>query len=146
MTNYHFQWPLKNYKLGTAYGVVDEAHPNGHRGADFNGVPEGTPLLAVCDSQVVNVLTSKMLGNIVVLRVGSKFFAYCHMQKPTDLKIGQVIKAGTVVGKLGNTGTASSGPHLHLVLGWDKFCAITGTVADPVKFIHDKIEEEKKAA
>lgn len=146
MTNYHFQMPLKKFKLGTAFGVKDDAHPNGHRGADFNGVPEGTELLAVCDSKVVNILTSKALGNIVVLQVGNKFFGYCHMQKPTKLKLNQVIKAGTVVGYVGNTGEASSGPHLHLVLGFDKFCAITGSVMDPVQFIRDKIEEEKKAA
>lgn len=146
MTVYHFRYPVDKVHRGTAFGVVDAQHPNGHRGCDYNGLPEGTPLKAVCDGKIVNILTSKALGNIVVLQVGARFFAYCHMQKPTTLKLGQIVKAGDVVGFLGNTGTASSGPHLHLVLGFDKFCAITGSVMDADKFIHDKIEEEKKVA
>jgi len=145
MDIHNFQMPLKKFKLGTAFGVVDDAHPNGHRGCDFNGVPEGTELLAVADTVVANILTSKVLGNIVTLQVGDKFFSYCHMQKPTKLKLKQKVKAGEVVGYLGNTGTASSGPHLHLVLGFDKFSAITGSVMDAHKFLQDKIELEKKA-
>jgi murein DD-endopeptidase MepM/ murein hydrolase activator NlpD len=145
MTDIHnFQMPLKKYKLGTAFGVIDAAHPNGHRGCDFNGVPEGTELLAIADATVVNILFSKALGNIITLQVGDKFFSYCHMQRPTRLKLKDKVKAGDVVGLLGNTGTASSGPHLHLVLGFDKFSAITGSSMDGYKFLQDKIELEKK--
>ena len=37
---------------------------------------------------------------------------YAHMQRPTQLRIGQSYKKGTFVGKLGNTGR-STAPHLH---------------------------------
>ena len=37
---------------------------------------------------------------------------YAHMQRPTNLRIGQSYKKGTFVGKLGNTGR-STAPHLH---------------------------------
>ena len=143
----NWRMPVDKVHLGTAFGVVDAAHPNGHRGCDFNGLPEGTALKAVCDGmKVVNILFSKVLGNIVVLQVGDKFFGYCHMQKPTKLKLGQIVNSGDVVGLLGNTGTASSGPHLHLTLGWDKFSVITGNVTDAYHVLVAKIEEEKKAA
>ena len=142
----NWRQPVDHVHLGTGFGVVDAAHPNGHRGCDFNGLPEGTPLKAICNGMtVVNVLFSKVLGNIIVLQVGDKFFGYCHMQKPAALKVGAKVNSGDVVGLLGTTGTASSGPHLHLTLGWDKFSAITGNVSDAYHFLVTKIEEEKVA-
>lgn len=138
-----WRYPLDKFKLGTPFGVKDAAHPNGHRGDDLNGVKEGTPLKAVNDGVIALSVYSKVLGNIVVLRVGIRFFGYCHMQKPTALKIGTAVKSGDVIGYLGNTGSASSGPHLHLTLGLTKSAVIMGKVYSPMKFLTKQIKAGK---
>ena len=130
-----WRYPLDRYQLGTAFGVVDAAHPNGHRGDDFNGVPAGTALKAVNDGTIVAAFYSRVLGNVVVLQVKLWFFGYCHMKTMTPLPIGSKVKAGQVIGQLGNTGTASTGPHLHLTLSLTKTGVVVGKVFSPYKFL-----------
>lgn len=146
--------PVKGkFAYGPLFGVVDSWHPNGHRGTDYNGFPKGTPLLAVARGTIVLNQFSKVLGNIVVLRVqtlvkGEKkniFFGYCHMDKPSPLAIGTVVNAGDEVGVAGTTGSASSGVHLHFTLGFDKNAVIGGKVYDADKFLKQKIKEEAAA-
>jgi murein DD-endopeptidase MepM/ murein hydrolase activator NlpD len=143
--------PVKGkFKYGPLFGVVDSWHPNGHRGTDYNGFPKGTPLLAVARGTIVMNQFSKVLGNIVVLRVqtlvkGEKknvFFGYCHMDKPSPLAVGTVVNAGDQVGVAGTTGSASSGVHLHFTLSFDKDGVIGGKVYDADKFVKQKIKEE----
>lgn len=149
--------PLAKYKYGPLFGVVDSWHPNGHRGTDYNGFPKGTKLFAVSRGTIVMNKFSKVLGNIVVLKVATLikgerkavFFGYCHLDKPSPLAIGTVVNAGDVIGAAGTTGSASSGVHLHLTLGFDANAVIGGKVYDADKFIKNKIKEyeaELKAA
>jgi hypothetical protein len=53
-------------------------------------------------------------GNHVILDIGDGLYAmYAHMQKGSlQVKPGDFVKRGQVLGKLGNTGN-TSGPHLH---------------------------------
>ena len=44
------------------------------------------------------------------------FIGYCHLQKAPTLKVGDKVNVGDTVGLVGNTGSASSGPHLHATL------------------------------
>lgn len=134
-----WRYPLDKFKLGTPFGVKDAAHPNGHRGDDLNGVKENTPLKAVNDGKIVLNVFSKILGNVVVLRVGVRFFGYCHMKSASPLKVGTKVKSGDVVGYLGNTGSASSGPHLHFTLGLNKTAVMFGKVFSPMKFLAKQI-------
>lgn len=146
--------PLAKYKYGPLFGVVDSWHPNGHRGTDYNGFKAGEKLFAVSRGTIVMNQFSKVLGNIVVLRVmtlvkGEKkaiYFGYCHLVKPSPLAIGTVVNAGDVIGGAGTTGSASSGVHLHLTLSFDKNGVIGGKVYDADKFIKQKIKEAEKEA
>lgn len=140
-----WRYPLDKFKRGTAFGVIDAAHPNGHRGDDLNGVKEGTPLKAVNDGKIVLATFSKILGNIVVLRVGVRFFGYCHMKAPTMHKVGTKVASGDVIGFLGNTGSASSGPHLHLTLGLNKMAVMMGKVFSPMKFLDKQIKLQESS-
>jgi len=140
----NWRMPLDGkFKYGPLFGVKDSWHPNGHRGTDYNGFKAGEPLLAVADGTIALVKFSKVLGNIVVLQVGGKFFGYCHMQKPSKLKVGAKVKSGDVVGYAGTTGSASSGVHLHFTLGEDVNAVIGGKVYDADAFLKKKIAEEK---
>jgi Peptidase family M23 len=93
----------------------------------------GEDVLAVADGTVVSVhdgmsdqtpfvlmtpkSTSDYGGNNVMLEIAPNVFAwYAHLrQRSIAVKVGDAVKAGTPIGKLGNTGP-SEGPHLHLGL------------------------------
>jgi hypothetical protein len=65
-------------------------------------------------------------GNNVMVEIAPNVFAwYAHLrQRSIAVKVGDAVKAGTPIGKLGNTGP-SEGPHLHLGL-LDKADPIAG--------------------
>ena len=138
-----WRFPLDKVHRGTAFGVKDALHPNGHRGSDYNGVPVGTPIKSVSDGVVAMTMTSKVLGNIIVIKTGNLYFGYCHMEKPSALAAKKKVKAGDVIGHVGNTGTASSGAHLHLTLGHQASSVVVGDVLDADAFLKSKIEEGK---
>lgn len=149
MTDVKRDWrmPVDKVHLGTRFGVKDDAHPNGHRGTDFNGLPAGTPVKAVCNGMKVvlnrSVKDSTVLGNVIVLQAGNKFFGYCHLQKPSGLKVGAIVDSGTIVGRLGNTGSASTGAHLHFTLSDTAEGVFSGNVFDGYEFLVAAIKEEK---
>jgi murein DD-endopeptidase MepM/ murein hydrolase activator NlpD len=139
--------PLKGkYNYGPLFGVKDNWHPNGHRGTDYNGFKAGTPYLAVNDGVIVENKFSAVLGNVVVLQVGKQFFGYCHMDKPSPLKIGTKVVSGQQIGTAGTTGSASSGVHLHLTLGNSKDAVFGGKVYDADAFLKTVIARQKAAA
>lgn len=133
-----WNYPLDKFKLGTAFGVKDALHPNGHRGTDYNGFKAGAKLKAVSDGKIVLNAYSKVLGNVVVLKVGLNFFGYCHLVEPSPLIVGTKVKAGDVIGKAGTTGL-STGVHLHLTLGLTKTAVFSGKVFDAHKYLTKKI-------
>lgn len=107
-----------------------------HRGVDY-AVKRGTPLKAVGKGTIVGVYESKILGWVVELRTYAtaekvRIFAYCHLDK-ADVKVGDKVKQGDIIGKSGNTGT-SSGPHLHFMCGKSEHLA-TSPVEDPLQWL-----------
>jgi murein DD-endopeptidase MepM/ murein hydrolase activator NlpD len=144
----NWRMPVDKVQLGSKFGDKDQFHPNPHRGVDFNGLPEGTPVKAVADGMkvVLNkaLKDSPVLGNVVVLQVGSKFFGYCHLHEQSSLKVGTVVNAGDVVGHLGNTGSASAGAHLHFTLSDIVSGVFSGDVFDAYAFIKAAMAEDKK--
>lgn len=101
----------------------DRLHPTlgvmrDHLGTDF-AIPVGTPILAVADGVIEVAKFSSTLGNMIILRAGSSpadreqnGFRYGHLDS-IDVSAGDVVQAGDQIGLSGNTGSATSGPHLH---------------------------------
>jgi len=143
----NWRMPLDKIVLGPVFGLKDEYHPNGHRGVDYNGVPEGTPVKAVADGMTVVAVKgmehSPGLGNSIVLQIGSRFFGYHHLKDVPTLKVGDKVNAGDVVGKLGNTGKYSHGAHLHFTLSDKAEGGWAGNVFDAHGFLVEKIKGEK---
>jgi len=82
-----------------------------HRGVDF-AMPQGTPVLAVGDGEVVVAKRSGAAGYYVAVRHGRTYTTrYMHLKKLL-VKPGQKVKRGDRIALSGNTGR-STGPHLH---------------------------------
>jgi hypothetical protein len=93
----------------------------------------GSPIYSVADGTVVNLYDGaaeqvpgqkitglspdSFGGNMVVVDIGGGAYAfYAHMQRGSlKVKLGDRVKAGQVLGLLGNTGN-STAPHLHFHL------------------------------
>jgi murein DD-endopeptidase MepM/ murein hydrolase activator NlpD len=100
-----------------------------HHGEDIFG-QLGEPLLAVADGTVFSVGWNDIGGYRLWLRdkAGNEFY-YAHLSAYSPFAVnGRQVKAGTVLGFMGNTGDASTTPyHLHfeihpvglLYLGYD---------------------------
>ena len=90
-------------------------HP--HYGLDY-AADEGTPIKAMMDGVVT--LAKKDLyftgGTIIFGHGHGVSTLYMHMQN-VDVKEGQVIKKGEIIGTVGKTGR-STGPHLDVRLNW----------------------------
>ncbi len=89
-----------------------------HRGSDwgFKGGSEGKEVYAVADGLVAKVLWSDVLGHCIITKNSHDkvYTIYAHLkQAPTLARMDRVIGGETVVGLIGNTGSASAGAHLH---------------------------------
>lgn len=83
-----------------------------HYGVDFRAA-KGTPVYATGDGKVITTRTSRTgFGKHIILDHGYQYKTiYAHLSK-FDVKKGDVITRGQLIGYSGSTGT-SSGPHLH---------------------------------
>jgi murein DD-endopeptidase MepM/ murein hydrolase activator NlpD len=89
--------------LAVSDGVVVDAR---------GGIANGTPL---APQEAPDDLTARSLyGNFVVLRIAPGVYAhYAHLQAGSvKLRVGQRVRRGAVIGRLGQTGSAGA-PHLH---------------------------------
>ncbi|MBI36746.1 MAG: peptidase [Alphaproteobacteria bacterium] len=88
-----------------------------HLGVDI-AAPIGTPVYSSADGEVV--LTEEDLfytGKTIVINHGHGLTSiYSHLDK-INVKVGEQVKQGSVIGKIGNTGR-SSGPHLDWRVNW----------------------------
>lgn len=105
-----------------------------HKGIDI-GVPIGTPLYATEDNgKVIEVSPDKgSEGNKIVVKYNrpdgkSYKVTYMHLDS-IDVKKDDLVNAGTVIGKSGNTG-ASTGPHLHMEVRDEE-----GNLIDPKSYL-----------
>jgi hypothetical protein len=107
-------------------GDPADVHSYSDYGADVLAVADGRVVATLKDLQDqepgtlpdINTITIENVdGNHVVLDLGNGVFAfYAHLQHGSiDVAVGDHVKRGQVLGKLGNTGN-TSGPHLHFHL------------------------------
>lgn len=83
-----------------------------HNGIDV-AAPVGTPLYAMSKGTVVHAAYSSVAGNKVEIKYWDGTSSTYHHMSRMDVKAGQSVMSGDVVGAVGNTGR-SFGAHLHL--------------------------------
>jgi murein DD-endopeptidase MepM/ murein hydrolase activator NlpD len=101
--------------------------PAMHTGLDFRATT-GDPVRATANGKVISANWTGGYGRMVEVDHGNGLSTrYGHLSA-IDVKVGQSVKAGQVVGEVGSTGR-STGPHLHYET------RIDGEAVDPQKFL-----------
>lgn len=110
----------------------DGTHADGDRNQIANWHGYGAEVLAVADATVIEarddlpespsidgsrrrIPLENASGNFVTLDLGGGRFAFYEHLRHGSIRVqaGDRVKAGDVLGQLGNSGSSSSGPHLH---------------------------------
>ena len=101
--------------------------PAMHTGLDFRAAM-GDPVRATANGKVVSSGWAGGYGRMVEIDHGNGLSTrYGHLSQ-INVKVGDVIKIGQVIGEVGSTGR-STGPHLHYET------RIDGEAVDPQKFL-----------
>lgn len=115
-----FVFPVRGrHKFTDDWGGTRSAGATGgtgkHQGNDIFA-PKGTPVVAVEDGQITKIGWNTYGGNRIWLN--GKFY-YAHLDSyARGMRVGATVKAGDVIGYVGNTGDArTTPPHLHF--GYD---------------------------
>jgi murein DD-endopeptidase MepM/ murein hydrolase activator NlpD len=109
-----------------------------HEGIDFTA-SVGTDIYSTGDGVVTKVERSRGgYGNCIVINHGFGYeTVYAHMSK-MDVRRGEKVKRGQVIGHVGNTGKSTS-PHLHYEVRKG------GKAIDPINFFFNDITPEEYA-
>lgn len=161
--------PFPDSQITGHYGTLSEFRKaNGmqaHSGTDWKA-KAGTAIPAITDGTIKLIQYSKILGWCVEqtgwdnIRRKTKFVGYAHLYCDTHgakcggpdigckspsakFKVGQKVKAGEKFGlRLGNSGSATTGAHLHATLGnkLKAIFAVTSAKQDLYAFIQEQTE------
>jgi murein DD-endopeptidase MepM/ murein hydrolase activator NlpD len=133
--------PLYNkdmIRLHTTFG--NRFHPllriwRDHRGLDMTA-PKGAPVFATGDGVVSRADYSETYGLVIYIDHGYGYETrYAHLLK-YELKLGQEVKRGQLVGYVGTTGQ-SEGYHLHYEV------LHNGTQVNPIYFFQRDLEHRE---
>ncbi len=106
--------PLKYSRLSSRF-TMRRFHPvqkrwKAHLGTDY-AAPRGTPIMSTGDGVITKSSYTKGNGKYVKVKHNSVYSTqYLHMSK-RNVKVGQHVKQGDVIGYVGSTGLAT-GPHV----------------------------------
>ncbi|RMF16154.1 MAG: M23 family metallopeptidase [Candidatus Dadabacteria bacterium] len=98
-----------------------------HEGIDI-ATRRGNPVVAPADGVVLFAGVKSGYGNVIILDHGYGIITrYGHLSR-IDVKPGQKVERGMVIGSVGSTGR-STGPHLHYEI------RVAGVPVNPYRFI-----------
>jgi murein DD-endopeptidase MepM/ murein hydrolase activator NlpD len=122
-----------NPQVSSLWGADRDGGARRHEGIDIFA-KKRTPAVASADGRVTRVEENNLGGKVVFLRPEGKDYNlyYAHLDTQS-VSAGQQVRAGDVVGLIGNTGNARTTPaHLHFGI-----YTRSGAV-DPFPFVNNK--------
>ena len=133
--------PVANKDLkrtASGYGMrIDPIYKTAkfHAGMDFSA-NTGTPVYATGNGRVKKAGWQSGYGKIIIVDHGFGYETwYAHLNK-YNVRVGQKVIRGEVIGEVGNTGT-STGPHLHYEVH------LKGKVMNPVNYYFMDLSAEE---
>lgn len=137
------QWETarRGYRFGQKVNYTDH-----HLGVDHI-VPEGTPIYAPVDCEIINAKQGKQGGNQTYVRFKDVEYGMlimrCMHLKDLSFPVGSY-KEGEVIGYTGNTGKLSTCPHLHTDISKEKVQINNfNNFIDPEKYFAACVDREK---
>ena len=129
----------KNLKYtASGYGMrIDPIYKTAkfHNGMDFSA-NIGTPVYATGDGVIKKAGWQSGYGKIIIVSHGFGYETwYAHLNK-YNVRVGQKVVRGEVIGEVGNTGK-STGPHLHYEVH------VKGKVVNPVNYYFMDLSAEE---
>jgi murein DD-endopeptidase MepM/ murein hydrolase activator NlpD len=113
VSNLPLKWPVRG-AVKSPFGMRKSPwtnEPEFHKGMDI-GSPPGTPIRAPAPGRVSTASSGGGYGKHVTIDHGSRIKSrYGHLMR-IDVKVGQRVEKGDIIGLVGSTGR-STGPHLH---------------------------------
>jgi len=112
--NGKFRVPLDGVSTGGNFGkrrILNGKPGSPHGGVDFPAIT-GTPVHAAQRGRVALAEELFFSGNTVVLDHGLGIYTFYGHLSEIDVKVGDDLETGAVLGKVGATGRVT-GPHLH---------------------------------
>jgi hypothetical protein len=127
--------PVKDAALGSPFGHRSDPIAglrSMHEGMDFSAEP-GAPVLVAADGVVLSASYHPEYGNLIEVDHGEGLTSrYAHLSR-MDVPPGGLVKRGTQIGAVGNTGR-STGPHLHFEV------RMLGVAQNPAHFLKQGVE------
>jgi murein DD-endopeptidase MepM/ murein hydrolase activator NlpD len=117
-----FLWPVTG-RISTLFGS-QRIYKGGEAGSYHSGIdiarPAGTVVLAPADGVVILATDHPFTleGNMIMIDHGMQLnSALMHLSR-IDVTVGQHVRRGQPIGRVGATGARVTGPHLHWGLKW----------------------------
>jgi murein DD-endopeptidase MepM/ murein hydrolase activator NlpD len=119
------------YLIPPVKGVIIQAFDpvKRHYGIDLSA-PQNTPVKAILGGRVLSAEWNLDTGNTVCILHDNNIVTFYKHNAANLVTAGTYVSAGEAVAIIGNTGTKTTGPHLHFEL-W-----IDGSPVNPVEYIN----------
>lgn len=117
------------FPITAKFGQIDQIHTSPHTGIDY-ATPLSTQIQSIGDGIVQSVVWDNKIGNTIKVNLENGYqVVYGHLQN-FFVKTGEKITEEQIIATSGNTGSSTTGPHLHLTALYN------GNYVDPTSLIN----------
>ncbi len=138
-------YPVKKYRVTCEFGKRGSRWKCGyHSGVDFVNIDgRDDNIYCAVEGNIFKNEYSASYGNFVVVRHkhDSFYSLYAHLVTKSNWQIGELIREGDIIGKMGSTGNVT-GKHLHFEVRNNRYEYPSTT--DPILYIGKGGDEVKK--
>lgn len=122
---------VRDYDFGKRRHVNGSPTSYRHNGLDI-GHDEGVPVMASNNGRVLIAEYLIQTGNTVIIEHGFGLKTWYYHMSELDVKTGDMVEKGQVIGKVGSTGF-STGPHLHFS------ASVNSVYINPITLINEGV-------